>query len=531
MSGIKSDVKPNSHVAANIEKFVYDRAVINGGLAVAAATENNTTDTHGISRREEAVNEVREYLKSHYYEEFFNMSSDEQAYEKIQQAIIDYVKEKGLQIEGEIRDYNKVADAIKLDLLDYSVLTPLIFDHDRPRDKKIEEIEVLDYNDIRIMVNGKVYMTGLTFNNADHSIRVAEKIVRNGSSGTSMSVLKYDSPLVKIRLGNNIRATILRDPIARRSDDPEGSMVHMAIRKQSHAVISREQLIKWGSVNEYGDALLELVFNHGGSIALFGGTNCGKTGTMNSYVHRMNSDLKILTVAEIDEMDARKSDERGKPLNRVMMWEIKEGIMDLREAVIAALTFSPECIVLQECKGPEAVEVITAAITGHQLITTCHATDIKVFGKRFLVMYKQSGSDLTDNLILDLVSDAFDIVVQMKKMADGTRKIVNISELHGYDKETKRFLTTTLVEYIPTRIYEKQAVDENGEAVIDSRTNQPKMQTIVEGRHVIRNPISEELARKLMFNGALSEKISRFADMGSLLREKDFISDAKGGNA
>lgn len=506
----------SGEISADVNSFKYRRA---SEIGSTTRESNDSKKQHGKTTREEAVKEVREYLINKYQDEYANITDDKQAYKKIEKAIVEYVKNKGIQIEGVEENYEAVAKEIRLDLLDYSVLTELIFDYDRAKDKKIEEIEVNDYNDIRIVVGGKPHLTNLSFNNPDQAIRIAEKIVRNSMT---TSVLKEDSPLVRARLGNNIRVSILRSPIARRANDIHNPVVHMTIRKQANEVIVKEKLLKWGTINEYGDSLLELIVNSGISMAYYGGTGCGKTGTMGSYVHRVDSDKRGITIAEIDEMNAREVDENGNPINRFLMWEIKEGIMTLRALVNTSLTFTPEILVIQETKGEEVVDVLTASQTDHQVLTTLHAKDKNVFGKRILSMYKESGSDLEDELILDLVSDAFGVIVQMKKLDDGSRKIIDISELQSYDKKEKKFVTRTLVEYVIDRTYFVPATDENGTPVIDRRTKKPKMRQVIEGRHVIRNTISEKLKREMLFNGASSEDLARFTNIESLKKEADY---------
>ncbi|SKC86861.1 ATPase, T2SS/T4P/T4SS family [Maledivibacter halophilus] len=505
-----------NEVAADIQSFIYERkSNVDQDKTVKGKKK------HGTKTKEEAVNEVREYLKSKYLEEFQNITNNKEAYLKIEKAIETYVNDNGLRIEGIENTPKVIATEIKQDLLNLGVLTDLLFPNENKDDIRdeyvkellkvgsLEEVQVDDWNDIRLIIGGKRYRTNLSFNNANQAQRIAERIVRNGHS---TGLLSKDNPVVKCRIGNNIRATIVRDPIARRPNDMMNPVTQMAIRKQVHHVIKKEQLLQWKTIDEYGDSLLELLIKYGARIGFYGGTNTGKTGTMGSYIHRIPKNKRWIVLAETDEMNARLLDENGKAKNSIIVWEIKPGVLGFRDAIITALTFSPEGIVVQEIKGEEAVELITAAITGHPIVTTLHALNINVFGKRILTMYKQSGSDLDDDLILDLTADAFDIAVNMAMLDDGSRKIVNISEINGYDRTKKAFDTTTLVEYEIEDTYEVPAVDPLGNPVIDPNTKQA-MEVVIKGRHVIKNPISEKLVQQLMMHGALKADLEKFTDV------------------
>lgn len=463
----------------------------------------------GMSR-EDAVNDLREYLKSMYAEELFAMKDSKQAAEKITAAVLEYVKSEGISIEGIEKLAETVTEAICQDILDFGILTPLIYDHDRPQGSKIEEIEVNDWDDVWITVNGKAYRDpSLTFTSPDQLQRIAERIVRTGNSST---VLKEDTPFVRVRLGNNIRVSIMRNPVARNALQSK-AVTHMTIRKQSWDVIPKEKLIQWGTINEYGDSLIEMLVSAGARILFYGGTSTGKTGTMTSYVVRIPKDRRIITVAEIDEMNARLLDKDGKPLNRTIMWEMVPEIFDLKKAVLSALTFTPDGIIIQETKGEEAVEVINAGITGHQVITTGHADDIKSVGERFVAMYKQSGSNLDDEIILTMMANAFDIAVQMERLGDGSRKIVNVSQILSYNKDKRVIETVPLVEYSVENNYEKDIILDNG---------QPKTVMVYEGKHCIRNPISESLAKRLILKGALKRNIERFSNLELIKKEADY---------
>ena len=206
-----------------------------------------------------------------------------------------------------------------------------------------------------------------------------------------------------------------------------------------------------------------------------------------------------ISIAEMDEMSLRQVDGNGKPLNATLMWEEKKKYnIDFRKLINSSLTFTPDTLVLQEIKSGEAVDVINAAITGHQVVTTLHADSVDVFGKRILGMYKEGASDLSDDLILEYVAEAFDILVRMVKFKDGTRKIMKISEVKDYNRQLGKFNTNTLINFV----------------VEDSDENK------VVGTYQFDNFISDKTIQKLLEKGASKKTLIELEEHYKKMCEK-----------
>lgn len=417
---------------------------------------------------EQARSQLREHLVERHRELLLHITDSLQARKMVEAEIKRHCMSEGLVIEG--MDIEGTIKYLLDDVLDYGVLTDFIYDTES---MDYEEVRVNDHNDIRVVVKGRERSIEAAFDTPEQLLSICHKLCRNAG----VRYLSKEHPFCRLRLGNNIRVSMMSHPVARRSGS-NSKVIQMVIRKQSRKPFDRSFLCQSGTLDEWGFELLEMCMRYGASMNFYGGTNSGKTGTLAALVNHVFStgDTRVITIAEIDEMDLRRVDPfTGKALNNAIMWEVQSEF-GFRKAINASLTFTPETLILQETKGEEVVDVIDAAITGHQLLTSSHAKNINVFGKRMLGMYKQSGSDLSDDLILEYVAEAFDILVRMKIHKNGARRVSEISELLSYDRPTGRFEVNCLYRF----------------TITDAHGN---------GYHELMSPMSDRLKDLLMENG------------------------------
>ncbi|MCT4564976.1 MAG: ATPase, T2SS/T4P/T4SS family [Maledivibacter sp.] len=479
---IKNEKKENTgylddHIP-DIEGLIYKAAVTEGDGKISS------NSLEGIRSK------LQEHLRNNHAEKFLNIDSDRAAREAIKKEIKGYCLNNAVAIKGKSRE--ETIKILNKEILDYGILTDLIFDYDRLEDQKIEEIRVDDWNDIRIIIKGQEYRTKYSFESPEQCFAIAQRMCRN----TNSNMPKKDCPFVRLRIGNSIRVSIMTSNVARRSDNPSGVPVtHMVIRKQDDDPFTRNDLIGFGSITDYGYDLILAGLRGGVSMAFYGGTNSGKTGTMRAFTTQIDKNRRTLSIAEIDEMDLREIDQvTGKAVNSVLMWEIDQSNgMDFQKLFNASLTFTPQTLVLQESKGGEIVAVINMSITGHQMVITIHAKDLETFSLRLLGMYKESGSDLSDDLILEYIRKAFPLLVRMKIYADGKRRVADVGEIVGYDRNTGEFDINVL--------YEFEVKDNLEEDVYDRiiGDNITKITTI--GSHKVRRFYSDQLLRELKENG------------------------------
>jgi len=432
---------------------------------------------------------IQNYLRETHSSKFLNITNDRASREAISREIRDYCIRNAVRIRTMTLD--ETIEILTKEILDYGVLTDLIFDYDRKENDKIEEIRVYAWDDLRIVIRGSEYRTSLRFESGEQALAIAQKMCRNAQA----PMLKPDNPYVRLRMGTNIRVSLICHPVARDPENHGGAVVQMTIRKQASKPFSKDFLVESGTISGYGDQLIELVMRGLISTAFYGGTNSGKTGTMASYANRLDAGTRIISQAEIDEMNLRQIDPiTGKPLNSVLMWESNpERDITFQKMINWALTFTPETLILQESKGAEIVDIIDASITGHQTILTLHAKNMGTFGKRILGMWKQSGSDLTDDLIMEYVADAFPLIVRMKIYRDGKRRIADIGEMIAYDRHEGKFDIRPLLSF--------EVEDSREEWVQDVHLGESVLRHVITGKHVVCDFISERLQMEMMENG------------------------------
>ncbi len=438
---------------------------------------------------ESVRNSLQSYLRDAHSVKFLSITNDRASREAISREIRDYCIRNAVRIATMTLD--ETIEVLTKEILDYGILTDLIFDEGSAEGQKSEEIRVYSWDDIRIVSRGNEYRTEMSFESPEQALAIAQKMCRNAEA----PMLKPDNPFVRLRMGGAIRCSLICNPIARENDTHGRPVVQMTIRKQAAKPFDKEFLIDTGTISAYGDRLIETVMTGLISTAFFGGTNCGKTGTMTSYANRIDPTTRVISQAEIDEMNLRQIDPiTGKPVNSVLMWETNpDRDVTFQKMINWALTFTPETLILQESKGAEIVDIIDASITGHQTILTLHAKNMTTFGKRILGMWKQSGSDLTDDLILDYVVDAFPLIVRMKIYRDGSRRIADIGELLSYDRKEGKFNIHSLLAF--------EIEDSREEILHDAYLDQEVTRVVVSGRHVVKEFLSEKLQTELMENG------------------------------
>lgn len=426
------------------------------------------------SSKNDIVKYVQDYLTKNHAEQVSLSYVDAKVRRTVEDVISQFITTNNMSIieNGHRRKVEDTIKEVTEEILGLSVLEQFMVDASDDFDEFVEEIRVDDYNDIRIVRAGVEEKTTASFDSAEHARRIADKLIRFSSSD-QMVTLKKENPFVRIRLGATTRVSIMANPVAirDRNFDDSYDVIHMAIRKQRSAVFTPQDLLSFESINEYGDLLLKIGIGNGVPMIFYGGTGSGKTATMNCYLSKYIKDnSRTITMAEIDEMNLRRLDKnkevidkdgipRRNPMylkaeNSALMWEMPNlraklvnGLEGMTGLVNAALTFTPRIIIIQETKGGEIKDLMEAAMSDHQVLTTVHAGDPETLFLRILLMYQQSGANIRDSLVLKQVPIAFKWAVKMVRLPDGKRKVQEITELISYNTNEDTFKKNVLVRY------------------------------------------------------------------------------------
>ena len=311
-------------------------------------------------------------------------------------------------------------------------------------DPDVTEIIVERYDKIVVEKHGKLHETGEKFYSEEDLRLVAERIVAPLGRRLDQS-----SPTVDARLQDGSRVNIVIPPIA-----VDGTQ--MAIRKFKPN-ISMDKLIEYGSLTEKIKEGLTKCVQGRLNILVSGGTGSGKSTFLNALSEYIDHGLSIITIENPIELSFKHP--------RVRRWEARppniegQGEISMRHLVINALRSRPDIIIIGEVRGSEAYDLIQAMNTGHDgSLSTCHANNTEEALKRLVAMVV-SARELPRELVPSYVAGAVDLVIQLSRLKDGSRKLVEISEVIG--EENGRILTNKILRYRQT------GFDENGKIIGD----------------------------------------------------------------
>jgi septum site-determining protein MinD len=287
-------------------------------------------------------------------------------------------------------------------------------------DERITEIMVNGRNDVFVEMSGKLVKTGATFTDDAQLLGVIERIV--APIGRRID---EKSPMVDARLKDGSRVNAIIPPLA--LDGPS-----LTIRKFSATPFTVKDLVKFGSfTTEIADFLRACVEAHL-NILISGGTGSGKTTLLNVMSSFIPEAERIVTVEDSAELNL------GQP--HIVRLETRpaniegEGEVAIRDLVRNSLRMRPDRIVVGECRGSEAIDMLQAMNTGHDgSMTTIHSNSPRDCIARLETLVMFAGLDLPSRAIREQISAAINIIVQASRLSDGSRKITSIAEVTGME--------------------------------------------------------------------------------------------------
>ena len=304
-------------------------------------------------------------------------------------------------------------------------------------DATITEIMVVDPNTIYIEQGGKIILSQARFTDDERVRAVIERIVTPLGRRIDES-----SPLVDARLKDGSRVNAVIRPIALR-----GSCI--TIRKFSKVPLTLEKLVSYGSITERMGRFLTRCVHAKKNIVISGGTGSGKTTLLNVLSGAIPEDERIVTIEDAAELQLKQP--------HVVSMETRpanlegRGEYTIRDLVKNALRMRPDRIVVGECRGGEALDMLQAMNTGHDgSLTTTHANSPPEAISRLETLVLMAGIDLPLRAIREQISAAVHVIVQQSRLSDGTRKVTAISEVTGIDSDTTEIELRPIFEFIRT---------------------------------------------------------------------------------
>jgi pilus assembly protein CpaF len=302
-----------------------------------------------------------------------------------------------------------VAD-IADDILGYGPLEPFL------RDDTVTEIMVNGPVKVYVERMGKIESTDASFVDDAHLMRIIDKIVSQIGRRVDES-----SPMVDARLPDGSRVNAIIPPLALRGPT-------LTIRKFSRDPYTMDDLIEFGSITSRAAHFLAACVKGKLNVLISGGTGTGKTTLLNAMSAYVPGDERIVTIEDAAELQLQQDHVitlESRPANIEGSGEIR-----IRELVRNSLRMRPDRIIVGEVRGAETVDMLQAMNTGHEgSLTTIHANSPRDALARLETLVLTAGVELPLRAIREQISSAFDLLVQITRLVDGTRRVTNITEV------------------------------------------------------------------------------------------------------
>jgi pilus assembly protein CpaF len=270
---------------------------------------------------------------------------------------------------------------------------------------------------------GKLIKTGIKFKDDEAVLRVIEKIILPLGRR-----IDFDSPTVDARLPDGSRVNAIIPPVA--IDGPT-----ITIRKFEKGRLSVDQLIEYDSITKNMADLIRACVISKLNIIISGGTGSGKTTLLNVISGFIPANERIVTIEDAAELQLQQ-DHVVRLETKPMDSEGKHQVT-IRDLVRNALRMRPDRIVVGECRGGEALDMLQAMNTGHDgSLTTLHANTPRDALSRLETMSLMSGMDLPLKVIREQIASAVDLIIQQTRLKDGSRKVTSVTEVSGMEGNT-----------------------------------------------------------------------------------------------
>lgn len=291
------------------------------------------------------------------------------------------------------------------------------------QDDSISDILVNGYNQVYIEKRGRLELTAVTFKDNSHLLRIIDKIVSQVGRRIDES-----SPMVDARLMDGSRVNAIIPPLA-----VDGPL--LSIRRFGTDKLMPADLVEKQSMTDAMLQLIEACVKTRLNIIVSGGTGSGKTTLLNALSAFISPKERVVTIEDAAELQLKQP--------HVARLETRppniegDGAVRQRELLINALRMRPDRIIVGECRGEEALDMLQAMNTGHDgSMTTVHANSPRDVLTRLEVMVTMGNSNLGLQSIRQQVSAALDVVIQISRLSDGTRKVMSITEVGGMEGDT-----------------------------------------------------------------------------------------------
>lgn len=338
---------------------------------------------------------------------------------------------------------DKLTEEILNETFGLGPLEPLL------NDPTVSDILVNTHAQVYVERFGILELTNTVFKDDEHLLNIIDRIVSNVGRRVDES-----SPMVDARLADGSRVNAIIPPLA--IDGPI-----LSIRKFGVNKLAMKNLTNFKTLTEPIAQMLQAAVRARLNILISGGTGSGKTTLLNILSGFIPSSERIVTIEDAAELQFQQE--------HVVRLETRppnlegKGAVIQRDLVRNALRMRPDRIVVGEVRGGEALDMLQAMNTGHDgSLTTIHANSTRDALRRLETMILMAGSNLSEKAMREQISSAINLIVQIARLSDGSRKLIKISEITGMEGNT-----VTLQDIF---IFEKMGISEDGKVLGGFRT-------------------------------------------------------------
>ncbi len=311
-------------------------------------------------------------------------------------------------------------------------------------DATVSDIMVNGFDSVYVERAGQLVETSVRFKDQAHVRMTIDRIVSNIGRRIDDS-----SPIVDARLPDGSRVCAVIPPL---------SLIGpvMSIRRFGKKLLGPEDLLRNHTLTPGMLQFLEACCRARLNLIISGGSGSGKTTLLNNLSRYIPDEERIVTIEDVAELQIQQEHIvrlESRPTNIE-----GAGGIGQRELVINALRMRPDRILIGECRGGEALDMMQAMNTGHDgSMTTCHANTARDAFSRLETMVMMASSAIPDRVIRQMLASAVQIVVQVLRLIDGSRKILSISEVTGVEED--------FVELKDIFVFEREGIDARGKAI------------------------------------------------------------------
>lgn len=450
-----------------------------------------TSAAHTELTYDQILEDVQKYCTEKHADKLSTEGNQTEARKLLKEFILQYVINRSYRIEDMTTE--ELCDNLYEDMAGISFLKKWIY---KPG---IEEVNINSYDDIEIIMSGGRSMKiPDRFQSPQHAVDVTRRLLN-----TCGMVLDDTMPSVIGFLDKNIRISVDKSPIV---DADVG--INASIRIVNQQTVSKEKLMVSGSATEEMLDFLTCCIRYGVSVCIAGSTGSGKTTVMSWLLSMVPDNRRLITIEEGSrEFDLIKRDENGRAINSVVHLLTRpheNPSLDIDQDLLLerVLRKHPDVIGVGEMRSAkEALSVAESSRTGHTVVTTIHSNSSESTYRRMMTLAKRK-YNMADDILMQIMVEAYPIVVFTKQLENGSRKIMQIIE--GEDYRNGRLYYRPLYQYDVA----DNRMDENGKIAVI-------------GKHKKLESISDTLKKRMLDNGIPVGKLQPFLSAPTLKTHKE----------